>query len=221
MADHTVVVSEMYVGETDRELVRRILACGDSTAKRYLWERYQCEVEKVVAGELKDARRPEVEDIASEVWLTVLDPNKLCQWRADTPSVLPWIRQIARNKVIDHYRRLREFLWPSGEGYPDPQECTEDPETRALDRIARARLMEAIFTCAGGLTHAEAMAFHEWLHGGSLTDLAYDMGKLPNAVYQDLNRAKKKVFRQLCRHYKELLPGDDSGRAPRLGRRRG
>lgn len=204
---------------SDRELVRRILSCGDMDAKNVLYQRYQVEVLRVVAGESQNPLRDDVEDIAQEAWLVILHPDRLSQWRGIPPSLRPWIRTIARNKVADHYRRVREVLWcPDGDDFLLADDAP-DPEAEALRRLAEARLAEAILRCCCDLTDVEYLAFDTWREGGSLADLARELGKQPNAVHQDADRARRKVFSRLLRHYRHLLPEELAGEA--LGRKWG
>jgi len=207
------------MGQTDQELVRRILSSNDPRAVDCLYRRHGRAVEKAVAGGLVHPSLAEVEDLAQEVWIAALDPRRLSQWRGGTPSLLPWLRSIARNKVKDYYRSVREIVLEFPEerdaAGADPHNEALDPEWEALRRIAMSRLLEAVFRCAASLSDAEYLSFMTWLDAGSLTDLAAEIGKTPNTIHQDAHRAKKKVFRQLLRHYRHLLPEETADSEPR------
>jgi RNA polymerase sigma-70 factor (ECF subfamily) len=70
-----------------------------------LWDRYSQRLRVFIRGRVWDDA--EVEDVLQEVFIRV-HRNLCCQENWEKPD--SWIYQIARNLIIDHYRRRREFV---------------------------------------------------------------------------------------------------------------
>lgn len=94
----------------------------------FLWDRYSRRLRAFIHGRVWD--EAEAEDILQEVFLRV-HRNLCCQTEWDKPE--SWIYQIARNLIIDHYRRRREMLeipdsLPADPGGGEYAVLVEDPE---------------------------------------------------------------------------------------------
>lgn len=92
-----------------------------------LWEQYCCRLLAFIRGRVSN--EAEAEDILQEVFLRV--HRQLCcasEW--EKPDA--WFYQIARNLIIDYYRRRKESV-EIPEDFPeldDPIPTEDDPETR-------------------------------------------------------------------------------------------
>lgn len=87
----------------EQELVRRAL--DDPRAFQLLYEHYFKRIYGYVASRINNQH--DVEDIVSEVFLRVI--RNLAQLRSQYPtSFTAWVFAVARNTVIDHYRRKEQ-----------------------------------------------------------------------------------------------------------------
>ncbi len=84
----------------ERELVSRAQA-GDSGAFGAIYQRHVDRVYSYVAFRVRDPTL--AEDITQDVFLQALQALRGFDWRG---SVAPWLLSIARNAVIDHWRRV-------------------------------------------------------------------------------------------------------------------
>ena len=144
------------------------------------------------------ADRALAEDVTQEVWLRAVRA-----WEKDGLPEKPmaWLLTVARNLVINHFRRIRPISLeslPSGwePGPPGEGLGMDGPETAALVnwglsriRPAQARLLEA---------------FH--LEGRTTAAIAADFGLSERAVEGRLRRARAKLRKQL-----EFAVGENGG----------
>lgn len=93
--------------QTDSQLLSAYL-CGDASALAGLCERYQQPLRRVVAAYLDPlvARRVSQSDLIQETWVVAV--KKLKQHpQPPQIAVFPWLREIARERVIDVHRKHR------------------------------------------------------------------------------------------------------------------
>lgn len=127
----------------EESLVRRAQA-RDAEALNQLYEAHFEKVYRYVAMKLGNAM--EAEDVTQEVFLKALGSISSFRWRG-TPF-LAWLYRIARNQVIDHYRRRPKVPPVSIDGLQlseagDPVEMAEQKnEIESIMRAAR-KLTEA------------------------------------------------------------------------------
>ena len=70
-----------------------------------LWNQYSRRLGTFIRGRVEDDA--EAEDILQEVFIRI-HRNLCCQADRDKPE--SWIYQIARNLIIDHYRKRRTWV---------------------------------------------------------------------------------------------------------------
>ena len=88
-----------------------------------VWNRYSQRLKVFIRGRVADDA--EAEDILQEVFIRV-HRHLCCQMDWDKPN--GWFYQIARNLIIDHYRRRRELVELSDSLPADPDLPEDDPE---------------------------------------------------------------------------------------------
>ncbi len=109
------------------------------TEQSLLYERF---AETLLASLCQQvADRQDAEDLLLEVFLAALQNPSLTDLSAERQLI--WLRRVARNKVIDHYRRsaLLTFLpleqaSPPGDEHATPEQYVEQQE--AQSRLAQA-----------------------------------------------------------------------------------
>ena len=124
------------------------------------WERYSRRLGDFIRSRVAD--EAEAEDILQEVFIRV-HRSLCCQAEWNRPDA--WIYQIARNLVIDHYRRRRELAeipenLPAGPDLPE-----EDPEAELapslkemVDELPEPYRQALILTEYEGLSQEEMAA---------------------------------------------------------------
>ncbi len=109
-------------------------ADGDSAAFEVLYARYRGPLYRYILRQVSDATT--ANDLYQGSW------EKMIKARHRYPSQAPfraWLFRIARNHVIDHFRRQRPEVPLDPESQADP----DDPPGEALDRDASRRRLRA------------------------------------------------------------------------------
>lgn len=165
----------------DDLLVQRARA-GDGRAFDTLYSRYIQEIRAFVASRV-DGDAATAEDITSEVFTKVF--RFLDRYRAN--SFRGWLYQIARNAVIDHYRRQHSAA-PLDEASELISTAVALDE-QAIAQEARASLMAALAT----LPPVPRRILELRLKGYGLNDICADLGMELSAVKSAQHRAFKKL----------------------------
>jgi len=181
----------MPFDDSDRALVERVKA-GDVRAFEMLHRRYYARIYRFAFMRLSNAE--DASDIASMTFCRALDKIHSYQFRR-TPSIYPWLHQIASNLVIDAVRdrpaggmlsldaqaaedidSFLEYLPADG---PSPQELVERSEVQALVR-------EAIHKLPPDQARAVALRF---IGDHSIREIAQALDRTEGAVKSLLHRA--------------------------------
>lgn len=176
----------------DGDLVELILS-GSHEHFDMLYSAYFPRVYRFALKRLHD--RGEAEDVAQEVFLTLL--NALPSYRGQS-SLLVWIFGITRNKVNRTFRRARPVLSAMDS---DSALDVEGPEPAIDDAIEARRLLgrcEEIIS--RDLTETQRRIFHlKHLRRQSIRAIALALGKSEDAI-------KANLYRIRC-SMSESLPG--------------
>lgn len=132
------------------------IAGGSQEAFRSYYERHAGRLLGYVLRVTKDRALAEdvVQDVFTSVW------QKASSYRAEQGSALAWMYMIARNKLVDRWRR-RPPGGPSEEEQPLRALVQADPELslsleRALDGLRPEQRQAVELAVLGGYTHEEA-----------------------------------------------------------------
>jgi len=176
----------------DNELVELILS-GSQEHFNMLYNAYFPRVYRFARKRLRD--RAEAEDIAQEVFLTLLDA--LPSYRGQS-SLLVWIFGITRNKVNRTFRRPRPFLSPMDSDSVMDVESSEPPADHTLEARRLLGLCEQII--ARDLTETQRRIFHlKHLRRQSIRAIAQALGKSEDSI-------KANLYRMRC-SMNQTLPG--------------
>src|SRR6266567_5728745 len=126
--------------EDERAIVDRARD-GDVAAQGAIFDCYWPKIVRYTyahCGNQQDA-----EDLASEVFLRMVEAIARFQWRENVPFTA-WLFRIARNQVVSHYRRSGSVVPLIDDGAGDPVD-PEDPEETVelqleMDEVYRAAL---------------------------------------------------------------------------------
>lgn len=135
------------------------IAGGSQEAFRSYYERHVGRLLGYVLRVTKDRALAEdvVQDVFTSIW------QKASSYRAEHGSPLAWMYMIARNKLVDRWRRRSpgDAHGPSEEEHPLQALVQADPELsmsleRALDGLRPEQRQAVELAVLGGYTHEEA-----------------------------------------------------------------
>ena len=155
-----------------------------------IWEEYCCRLLAFIRGRVSDPA--EAEDILQEVFLRV-HRNLCC---LPQPSKMDsWIYQIARNLIIDHYRRRKELVvipesLPAEADFPE-----EDPEAELA--LSLSELVNELPE-----PYRQALLLTEY-QGLSQVEMAERLGISLSGAKSRVQRARQKLRDMLltCCHF--------------------
>jgi RNA polymerase sigma-70 factor (ECF subfamily) len=175
---------------------------GDSQAFGQLYQRYVDRVYSFVLFRVRDTAL--AEDLTQEVFLQALRALDAFDWRG---SLAPWLLRIARNTVIDHWRRAtrrpeRTMTALEGgeegeeDGFLDRLFSVADDADHTADLVwSRARIRAA----SDQLTELQQLVVAlRFASGLSIKETAQVMGKSEGAVKNLQHHALKALKRQLA-----------------------
>ena len=145
-----------------------------------LWDRYCCQLLAFIRSRISD--EAEAEDLLQKVFIRV--HRNLCCLPAPT-KMDSWIYQIARNLIVDHYRRRKESVeipesLPAEADFPE-----DDPETE-LSLSIKDMIAEL------PLHYRQALILTEY-EGLSQKPLAENLGISESGVKSRVQRAWDKL----------------------------
>ena len=177
---------ERKAWSSDQNLVEQILA-GSREDFDLLYETY---FPRVYGFALKRLGDPgEAEDVAQEVFLTLLDALGSFQGQS---SLLVWIFGITRNKVNRRFRRPRLRLEPLEEGSALEISGMEVATDFAVDARRMLRRCEEIIETE--LTPLQRRIFHlKHLRRQSVRSIARALGKSEDAIKAHLYRMRRAI----------------------------
>jgi RNA polymerase sigma-70 factor, ECF subfamily len=155
-----------------------------------LWEQYCCRLLSFIRSRVAD--EAEADDILQEVFLRV-HANLCCL--PPPPRLEPWIYQITRNLIIDHYRRRRDLV-EIPESLPAAPDLPEDdPEARLA--LSLAEMIEQLPE-----RDRQALLLTEY-QGLSQKELAEHLGISYSGAKSRVQRARTKLMELFlaCCHF--------------------
>lgn len=160
-----------------------------------LWDRYSQRLRVFIRGRVWDDA--EAEDVLQEVFIRV-HRNLCCQENWEKPD--SWIYQIARNLIIDHYRRRREFVeipdnLTAETSWEEFAELEADPEAELA--LSLKELVEDL-----PQPYRQALILTEY-QGMSQKQLAESLGISLSGAKSRVQRARDKLRDMLltCCHF--------------------
>jgi len=138
--------------------------------------------------------RQDAEDLLLEVFLAALEYPALTALSADRQ--LAWLRRVARNKVIDHYRHTSIFTIQPLDQTPPSEDQRVTPERHAEDQETWAWLAQAIKQLPAEQRELLRLRYEKELR---LTEIAILMEKPEGSVRKMLSR----ILRRLRTRYEQ------------------
>lgn len=177
----------------ERVLVDRAKA-GDAEAQGALFDYYWPKIVRYTyahCGNQQDA-----EDLASDVFLRMVEAIGRFQWRENVPFTA-WLFRIAHNLVISHYRRRSPTV-----PYPEQEISTGSEGGDPQDLVAMQLTMDEVYRAAQQLPPAQQEVIRlRFAADLSLADTARILSKKENNIKQLQHKAIGRM--------KQLLDGKD------------
>jgi RNA polymerase sigma-70 factor (ECF subfamily) len=187
----------------DEERLVALAKHGDSQAFGRLYQRYVDRVYSFIAFRVRDVGQ--AEDLTQEVFLQALRGLDSFEWRG---SMAPWLLRIARNAIIDHWRRKArrpEQPWAALESEEEEGQrsriervATDDEVGHGMARaelsLDRDRIMEASRHLTELQQQVVALRFSASL---SIKETAEVMGRSEGAIKNLQHHALKALRRRL------------------------
>ncbi|MBY8883932.1 RNA polymerase sigma factor [Streptomyces sp. PTM05] len=175
--------------DTDDERVTAAVAAaqhGDETAFRTVYRTVHPRLLAYVRTLVGDA---DAEDVASEAWLQIT--RDLGRFTGDADRFRGWTATIARNRALDHIRKVGRRPLPGGDetvlhGIPDRSDTADE----ALASLATGRAMALISRLPAD--QAEAVVLRAVV-GLDAKSAAQVLGKRPGAVRTSAHRGLRRL----------------------------
>lgn len=129
---------------------------GTATEIDEVYREYQPRIARYVA--MRIANRADAEDVVSAVFLKVV--AHIADFDERKGSLSTWIYAIARNQVIDYYRKPRAVPWPEdyepvASSLPDDADAMLAGLADALERLPERQRSAVVLFYYAGLSHKE------------------------------------------------------------------
>ncbi len=130
------------------------------------------------------------EDLVAETFYKALANIKRFEWQQRTFAC--WLYTIARNQVIDHFRKKTPVLVEAS--VLDGRAADDNPEEMVMQEITKEELLEAIKTLSPDQQDALLLRFQEEL---KIKEIAEILGRNEGAIKALLFRGLKSLRRKL------------------------
>ena len=136
----------------------------------------------------RTGNQPDAEDLTAQTFLTVLE--KLPRYR-ERGQFKAWLFTIARNKVMDHYRKKRSEVHLTLDGIPGEQ-------SDLLTRVIHAEQVFQVLKLIRNLAEPERELLRlRYVADLSFAEMAVVLGKREDAVKKSLYRLQARLQSQL------------------------
>ncbi len=189
------------VAADERELVERAQA-GDSVAFGRIYQNYVDQVYSYVSFRVRETEL--AEDLTQEVFVQALRALKNYKWRG---SIAPWLLSIARNTLIDHWRRRSRRperpmsaveLADESDDWAHIERMAVSTDDSDLARADTSLEREQMVAAASQLTELQQQVLAlRFASGLSIRETAEVMGKTEGAIKNLQHHAVKALRRRL------------------------
>ncbi len=156
------------------ELVTRAQA-GEADAIGRLYDQHHTEIFRYLWARVGE--RPLAEDLTGEVFIRML--TGLPRYRPSAAPFRAWLYQIARNLLIDHYRKIGKRTMVSLSHAETIKDGTPELVTLIDQRLTMERVHRALTRLDEAQREVVTLRF---LSGRSLQEVAQTLNKTENAV---------------------------------------
>ncbi|MFF4231956.1 RNA polymerase sigma factor [Streptomyces sp. NPDC001820] len=151
-------------------------------------------VQPPLLGYLRGLVGDDAEDVASEAWLEIA--RDLGRFRGDGAGFRAWTASIARNRALDHLRRLKSRPWTTlFESELAELPARQDTAGEAFETISTEQALALIANLPRQQAEAVLLQTVIGLDGASAARV---LGKRPGAVRSATHRGLKRLEQQLA-----------------------
>lgn len=176
---------DIYSRLSDEELVQKVVAGGDSSIFRILFDRYKLKVLDKCYSLLRNR------DIAEEITGDILSKayEKLSGFKGNS-SFSSWLYSITYNHCIDYLREKKKLHYPDWNRQNELPEIIDDIE-EDMTELHYTRMMKIL-----DIMHAEekAMILMKYKDDLSVRDIATALRLTEGAVKMRIKRAKARLL---------------------------
>ena len=181
--------SGLLLEEKEREIVYN--AQKDPRSFTPLYDHYFPKVYNYIYRRVQNVQL--TEDLVAETFYKALANINKFKWRGQGYSFAGWLFTIARNQVIDQFRKQEpQLLGESGWDLVAPE--TDNPEDRVLQAATREDLLKVIQTLTPNQQDALLLRFQEGL---KIKEIAAVLDKNEGAIKALLFRGLKSLRKKL------------------------
>ncbi|HRI07800.1 MAG TPA: sigma-70 family RNA polymerase sigma factor, partial [Nannocystaceae bacterium] len=175
-------------------LTRRAVAArdGDAAAMRALYRELHPEVARFVGRRVSN--HADAEDLVARVFMVVV--QRLGDFDPERGGVRAWVLTIARNAVIDHFRRSRPAVALDAVGEALP--AVDDPLGELLERERLEELLEHLDRLDAEAPQTRELLVLRYADGLRHREIAALVGLSEAAVKQRLSRAIRELRGRLA-----------------------
>lgn len=177
----------MFREEKEQEIVSR--AQRDPSFFAPLYDHYFPKIYNYIYHRVRNTQL--AEDLVAETFYKALANLKNFQWQKR--SFACWLYTIARNQVIDNFRKQEPLLWDEREK-EIPLVENDNPEEKVLREITREELLAAIKALSQDQQDALLLRYQEGL---KIKEIALILNKNEGAVKALLFRGLKSLRKKL------------------------
>jgi len=160
----------------------RSASAGDEAAFTLFYDQYMTPIYRYVLVRVRN--KHEADDLTQVVFLKAY--QHLATFSQEASKPLAYLYAIARNTIIDHWKKRREVSQVDAE---DVFEKAPDERRGPNEQIQQHEVAERVRTALGHLTQEQRDAVSlKYLNDFSTTEIARQMGKSEAAVRQLLSR---------------------------------
>ena len=179
----------MLLEEKEREMICRAQENPRSFAP--LYDHYFPKIYNYIYHRVQNAQL--AEDLVAETFYKALANINKFKWQGQGYSFAGWLYTIARNQVIDQFRRQEpQLLEESNWDLVAPE--TDNPEDKVLQDVTREELLKVIQTLTPNQQDALLLRFQEGL---KIKEIAAVLDKNEGAIKALLFRGLKSLRKKL------------------------
>lgn len=172
---------------------------GDLQAFNQLYQRHEGPLYRYI---LRMVQAHQVAaDLFQEVWLQLVRPDRP---QSDPERFAPWLYTVARHRVLDHLKLLKNQVWEMPEEVGEPDEAASvrvsspAPQADLADLVHRRRMAQAMLEAVQGLPVLQREAFVLQAETGLRIEEIAQMTDSPvETVRSRLRYARNSLRRQL------------------------
>jgi len=172
----------------EAEILVERAASGDTEAFGRLYDMYADRIYRHIyyrVSNVEDAR-----DLTQEVFIKAW--RALPKYKRTKTPLLGWLFTISHNRIIDYYRKKRDFSYLNNEIIPDARK--KDPEKLAEEQFTQQEVRRAILQLPEDQQQVILMSFIE---GFKYSEIAAALNKSEGNIRVIIHRALKKMREML------------------------